>query len=67
MLYLIVGKTEIRVVEEIEELDTDLQSGFLPSRYPRVLGYRKVGVKEAWPSKSIPPLGKMNRGSAAGP
>jgi hypothetical protein len=65
VLDLIVGKSKIRVVEEIEELEADPKCGLLPTGYFRIFRDAEIGVEIAWSSKTVAPLRKLHGGSTA--
>ena len=65
MLDLIVWKSKIRVVEEIEELKANPQCGPLPTRHFCILHDAEIVVEIAWASKAVAPLRKLHGGSSA--
>lgn len=66
VLDLIVGKTKIRMVKEVEELEANSNRCFLPPGDLRTLHDAEVGIEVAWPSKAIAPLCNLYGGSTAG-
>ena len=60
----IKGNAKIRVVEEVEELETDPQQALLPTGELRVFHDRKVGVEVTWAAEATVPLGESHSGAA---
>jgi hypothetical protein len=61
----IIRQTEIRMVEEIEELETDPEHAVLLAGELRILHDAEVSIEVAWPTKAVPSLGKSDSSAAA--
>ena len=61
----IVRKSKIRVIEEVEELETNPEHRTLPMREVRVFHDSEVSVEVAWPAKMISSLRERHDGATA--
>src|SRR5439155_25734951 len=57
------GKPKIRMVEEVEELETYPQQALLPTGDPGGFHNGKVGVEVTWAAEAIVPLGESHSGA----
>src|ERR1700730_9650789 len=59
----VIRKTEIGVVEQVEELESNPEHTLLPARNPGVLHEREVGVEVVWSAKAVASLDEGNGGA----